>query len=468
LPPETALLQAIVSGITTGSMIALGAIGLAMVYSIAEVPNFAHGDLLMMGAYTALLINTPGAVPLLDNLAEGAQEPTTAGLAVLFVLGTGATLGMFYALGGGEALRGSWWPVDAPDAVAVVVHLLAAAVVGVVSSLGATSFLAAMVFSGVVLAALAPIQERYVFRKFRQRDVSLAMMLVVSLAVAFVLRFGVQTIFGGTTRSYEIQSTVEVFGAEIKVAIVKFIDVYVSSSGVLVQITDPAEDVMLFNNLWSWPVFAVVLLASLAVGYAGYRYRLGTRAILGPYLLGTILALATFFAGALVLGASVSAPESALVDSRVRLSVLRLFIILLAIGMMGALHAALRATKLGKAMRATSDNRDLAQVRGINVDQVTMGVWVIAGLYAGIGGTALGFLFGALTITLGFFLLLPMFAAVILGGITIYGALLGSYVVGLSMEVGLFATGLDATYRVPMAFVVLILVLIAKPEGLTG
>jgi len=449
-------------------MIALGAIGLAMVYGIAEVPNFAHGDLLMMGAYTALLINTPGAVPLLDNLAEGTQAPTTAGVAVLFVLGAGATLGTFYALGGGAALRGSWWPIDVPDAVALVVHLLVAVVIGAVSSLGAPSFIAAMVFSGVVLAALAPLQERYVFRKFRQRDISLAMMLVVSLAVAFILRFSVQTIFGGTTRSYDIESTVELFGAEIKVAFVKFIDVFVSGGGLLVQIRDPASDALLFNSLWSWPVFAVILLASLGMAYAGYRYRLGTRAILGPYLLGSILGLVTFLIGALVLGASVSAPESAFISTRVRLSILRLFIILLAIGMMGALHAALRATKLGKAMRATSDNRDLAQVRGINVDQVTMGVWVIAGLYAGIGGTALGFLLGALTITMGFFLLLPMFAAVIVGGITIYGALLGSYIVGLSMEVGLFVTGLDATYRVPMAFVVLILVLIVKPEGITG
>ena len=53
--------------------------------------------------------------------------------------------------------------------------------------------------------------------------------------------------------------------------------------------------------------------------------------------------------------------------------------------------------------------------------------------------------------------------------ITIYGALFGSYIVGLAMEVGIFAIpGLSATYRVPIAFVVLILVLLVKPEGITG
>jgi branched-subunit amino acid ABC-type transport system permease component len=119
-------------------------------------------------------------------------------------------------------------------------------------------------------------------------------------------------------------------------------------------------------------------------------------------------------------------------------------------------------------MRATSDNRDLAEIRGIDVDQVTMGVWVIAGLFAGVGGATLGVLFGTLKITMGFFILLPMFAAVILGGITIYGALVGSYIVGLAMEIGIFALPLGATYRTPMAFVVLILVLLLKPEGITG
>jgi neutral amino acid transport system permease protein len=450
-------------------MIALGAIGLAMVYSIAEVPNFAHGDLLMLGAYTALLINNPGNVPVLEALTTGAQEPTTAGLAVLFVLGAAGTLGAIYALGGTEALLGSWWPIDVPRTVALGVHLAVAALVGIVSAVGSPSILAGMIFSGALVAALGPLQERYVFRKFRRRGVSLAMMLVVSLAVAFIVRFGVQTIFGGTTRSYDIQSQIELFGVEIELAIVKFIDVYVTESGVLLQIIDPAADnAMLFNSLYSWPIVAAILITSLAVAYAGYRYRLGTRVILGPYLLGSLLGVATFTGAGLVLGTAASAPESATVASRVRLSILRLFIIVLALTMMGTLHTILRATKLGKAMRATSDNRELAQIRGINVDQVTMGVWVIAGLYAGIGGTALGFLLGALTITMGFFLLLPMFAAVILGGITIYGALLGSYLVGLTMEVGLYATGLDATYRVSMAFVVLMVVLLIKPEGITG
>jgi len=55
----TGLANALVSDFVTGSIVALGAIGLALVYSIASVPNFAHGELLTLGAYVAFLVNTP-------------------------------------------------------------------------------------------------------------------------------------------------------------------------------------------------------------------------------------------------------------------------------------------------------------------------------------------------------------------------------------------------------------------------
>ncbi|MFB6304557.1 MAG: branched-chain amino acid ABC transporter permease [Haloferacaceae archaeon] len=450
-------------------MIALGAIGLAMVYSIAEVPNFAHGDLLTLGAYVALLVNKPGNVPILDLLATGPQSPTLPGLAVVFLIGAGGVLGAVYALGGVEALTGSWWPMDPPAPLAVAVHVAAAAVVGLAAAWGAPSIIAGMIFSGAVVATVGPLQERFVFGKFRDKDVSLAMMLVVSLALAFVLRFSVQTVFGATTKSYSIKPTLKLFGASINVVVVKFIDVYLTGARMVVQVTDPATDAVLFTGSYSWAIIAGILLASAVAGYAGYRFRLGKRAVLGPYLLGSILAVLTLAVLSAALSAGGSVPESPLHSTRVRLSILRAFIIVLAIAMMGVLHTLLRATKLGKAMRATSDNRELAQIRGINTERVTMSVWVIAGLFAGVAGVTLGFLFGTLTITMGFFILLPMFAAVIVGGITIYGALLGSYIVGLSMEIGLFAIpGLGATYRVPVAFVVLILVLLVKPEGVTG
>jgi len=469
VPPDTALVQAIVNGISTGSMIALGAIGLSMVYSIAEVPNFAHGDLLTLGAYVALLVNQPGNVPLLDLLATGTQSASLPGLVVVFLLAAVSVLGAVYALGGTDALLGSWWPIDPPAPVAAGIHVAAAALVGLVAAWGLPSLVAAMIFSGVAVAAVGPLQERFVFGKFRDKGVSIAMMLVASLALAFVLRFSIQTVFGATTKSYSIKPTLELFGASVNVVVVKFIDLYATGGAFLLRVTDPANDAVLFTGSWSWPVLAGIVAVSLVAAYAGYRFRLGERAVLGPYLLGSILGLLAFAGLFAALSGTASVPDLSLWSSRVRISVLNAFIIALALAMMGVLHALLRATKIGKAMRATSDNRELAQIRGINTERVTMSVWVLAGLFAGVGGVTLGFLFGTLTITMGFFILLPMFAAVILGGITIYGALVGAYIVGLSMEIGLFAIpGLSATYRVPVAFVVLIIVLLVKPEGITG
>ncbi|MFB6185079.1 MAG: branched-chain amino acid ABC transporter permease [Haloarculaceae archaeon] len=439
-----------------------------MVYSIAEVPNFAHGDMLTLGAYMALLVNKPGNVPLLNLLTTGEQSMTTGGLIAVFLIGLVATLGAIYMLGGREALLGSFWPLNVPGPVALVVHVAIGAIVGIIAAWGVPSIIAAMLFSGAVVAALGPLQERYLYGKFRAKDVSIAMMLVVSLAMAFVLRFTIQTIFGGTARTYSLEPEIQLFGASVNTVVVKFFDFYFTSGGFLLKVTDPVNDAVLFNGFFSWVAFVGMIVVAIAVGYAGYRYRKGTRAVLGPYLLGSILGVLAFVIVGVFVSSPSSIPQNPLYSSRIKLSILNAFIIALALAMMGLLHTLLRATQLGKAMRATSDNRDLAEIRGINVDQVTMGVWVIAGLYAGLGGTTLGILFGTLTITMGFYILLPMFAAVILGGITIYGALLGSYLVGLSMEIGIFALPIGATYRVPVAFVVLMIVLLVKPEGITG
>src|SRR5690606_30770254 len=97
-------------------------------------------------------------------------------------------------------------------------------------------------------------------------------------------------------------------------------------------------------------------------------------------------------------------------------------------------HLFLRYTKIGKAMRAMADNMDLAMVTGIDTDRVIMWTWVI--------GTALsvaaGFLLGLDTQVfpeMGWNLLLPIFAAVILGGIgSPYGAMAGGLIIGLTQE----------------------------------
>lgn len=461
-------MNAAVTGIVTGSIIAVGAIGLAMVYNIAEVPNFAHGDLLTAAAYLGLVVNKPGDIVVIEPLTSGTRSVTTGGAMLLFLLTTIGILGGISALGGREALQGGWWPVNPPDSVGLAVHLGLSTGVGLLVVLGLPNLFAAMLFAVALLAGLAPLQEKFVFEKFRQRGASLGMMLIVSLALAFVIRYSVQTVFGGTVRSYAVDPAVDVFGRTIDVATARSLDFYVSTDGVVFQVLDPVLEQAVLSTSHTWPRVIVMVVAGVAAGVAAYRWRAGERAILGPYLFGPLTGLFAFaLLGILLAGRG--DPAGSEFATRIKISYLRVGLVLLALVMMAALHALLRSTKLGKAMRATSDNRDLAKIRGIDTERVTMGVWLFTGIFGAIAGVTLGYVFGSLSINLGFYLLLPMFAAVILGGISIYGAILGSYVVGLSMELGIFLIpGVGAVYRVPIAFAVLFVVLIVKPEGIVS
>jgi len=468
---ETGLLNAMMTGVVTGSIVALGATGLALVYDIAEVPNFAHGDLLTLGAYLALLVNKPNTVPLFDVFASEAQQVTPTGAAILFVLSAGGVLGSVYHLGGVPALKGSWWGISAPVTLALAVHVGIAVLVGVIVVIAVPSFLAAVLFSFVMLGATVPLLESRIFRPFRNKDIELAMMLVVSLAVAFVVRFSIQTLYGGEIRFYAVDTTLPFFGGQLDVTMAKFFHLFLTNGGIFmsIQSTRTGESGAVAVLSYGWIEVALMSVLTTTAVIVAYRYRTTSAAVVGKRLAAISAGLVTLvFSGAL-LSAGVDTPETSIIATRISISPLRIGIVVLALTMMAALHYILQATTLGKTMRATSDNRELALVRGINTRRVMMSVWIIAGLFAAIGGTMLGFLFNSITINLGFNLLLPMFAGVILGGISVYGAILGSYIVGLAMEVGIYAIpGLSATYRIPVAFVVLLGVLLLKPEGIVG
>jgi len=136
------------------------------------------------------------------------------------------------------------------------------------------------------------------------------------------------------------------------------------------------------------------------------------------------------------------------------------FAVLIATGLM------LRYSLLGKRMRALSDDLELAETSGIDTSRVIVWTWVFA---AGLAGLA-GVLAGAITQLqpeLGFELLLPIFAAVVLGGIgNAFGALAGGVVLGLVIEWSTLF--IDSRWKTAIGFVVLILVLIIRPQGIFG
>jgi neutral amino acid transport system permease protein len=143
-----------------------------------------------------------------------------------------------------------------------------------------------------------------------------------------------------------------------------------------------------------------------------------------------------------------------------------IFVVLLSVVVLVAVVVALQRTKLGKATRAVADNTALAAATGINVDRVISVVWVVGAMLAGLSGVLLGMTQG-FDYQLGFKILLLIFAATVLGGLgTVWGAIVGALVIGLFVEVSTLV--IPAELKFVGALVVLIVVLLIRPQGLLG
>ena len=148
-----------------------------------------------------------------------------------------------------------------------------------------------------------------------------------------------------------------------------------------------------------------------------------------------------------------------------RLTENQLIVIGIAIVLMIAVHTMLRVTRLGKSMRAMSDDTTLAMTSGIDTKRITTITWFLSGSLAGVAGTVLGISEGNLTPASGELFLFVIFAAVILGGIgSIYGAMGGALIIGLATEIS--AAFINPSYKLDIAFVILILTLLIRPSGL--
>jgi neutral amino acid transport system permease protein len=144
-----------------------------------------------------------------------------------------------------------------------------------------------------------------------------------------------------------------------------------------------------------------------------------------------------------------------------------LIIVIVSFVVLAAVATMLRVTSLGRQMRALADNFDLAETTGIDTGRVVLQTWVLAGALAGLAGVLVVAATGSLTPNTGFFLLLPIFAAVVLGGIgNAYGALAGGLVIGLTQEWSTLI--IESQWKVAVSFAVLIIVLIVRPEGIFG
>ena len=284
------MLQLIVYGLISGSILALGAIGLTLIYGILNFANFAHGDLMALGAYLALFFRVTLALPM--------------------------------------------W----------------------------LAFLLAMLCTAVLGVCL----DRIWFRPLRQRRARAAIMAISSLGLALILQNLIRMLWGPQVQYYS----------------------------------------RTIHFPFTVPVFQV---------------RLNTQQVL---------------------------------------------IFVIALGLVILVSLFLQHTKLGKAMRATSDNFNLALVSGIDTELVVVWTWLLGAALAAAGGVLLG-MSVRLQPIMGWDLLLPIFAATILGGIgSPYGAMAGALIIGLAEE--LSTPFIPTEYKTAVSLVLLVLVLLVRPRGLFG
>ena len=148
----------------------------------------------------------------------------------------------------------------------------------------------------------------------------------------------------------------------------------------------------------------------------------------------------------------------------IKIKFYNLVVLGLAIVAIAGLHFLLQNTKIGKAMRAVADDIDLARVTGINVEQVVLWTWIIAASLTGLGGQMYGLVTNVRP-DMGWFLIMPMFAAVTLGGIgNPYGAIAGAFIIGIAQEVSVPIVG--SQYKLAIALILMVLTLLFRPQGL--
>lgn len=141
-------------------------------------------------------------------------------------------------------------------------------------------------------------------------------------------------------------------------------------------------------------------------------------------------------------------------------------VVVVGLAMLVAVSLLLQFTRIGKATRAVADNPALAASSGINVERVISVVWIAGTALAGLSGGLLGLTQGW-DYQIGFKILLLVFAAVVLGGLgTIWGAMVGAFIIGMFIEVSTIV--IPSELKFVGALFVLIIVLLIKPQGLLG
>jgi branched-subunit amino acid ABC-type transport system permease component len=177
--------------------------------------------------------------------------------------------------------------------------------------------------------------------------------------------------------------------------------------------------------------------------------------------------------------------QTPIITDYFRITPLQIWIIVVGLSAVFVFYLLLHHTKLGKAMRASSDNPELAQASGIATEKIITYVWFISITFASIGGILIG-LETYILPYMGFAIIVPVFCATIMGGIgNPYGAMIGALVLGFAENFGLYINFgkiinfggilnfsqdlfIPTGYKPAISFIILILVLLIRPRGILG
>jgi len=227
-------------------------------------------------------------------------------------------------------------------------------------------------------------------------------------------------------------------------------------------------------NFWFSVIFSIIFVSLLGFLIDKIIYKeLRKRKASNTILLIASVALLIFFESLILIlfGADVKTISYIKISKGLEIfnaiiTPLQIIIIIVSIILLILLFLFIKKTKLGKAMRAVADNKDVAEVIGISAEKVYSWSFIIGSVIAGIAGILVG-LEQNLDPTMGTSLMIKGFTAAIIGGVdSVPGAILGSFLLGLIEN---FSTWfLPSSYRDVMVFIILLIFLLFRPQGILG
>jgi branched-chain amino acid transport system permease protein len=305
---------------------------------------------------------------------------------------------------------------------------------------------------------------------FGERAVQLAVAGVIFGLIIAISSVGLSLIFGTTKMINFAHGDMVTFGAVVAMMF--------STMTVFSSLHEVVENVPVLN-LVANPLILATVVAVIGGGLLGlllerFLWRPLRRrhvALIQMFIVTIGVSLILRHALLIVFGASRSKYEQFRIQEPIDLGPFSitprdLGILVIAVVVLVAVASMLQFTRIGKAMRAVADNRDLAESSGIDVNRVTLYVWGMGGALSALGGVLLG-LNQTVYWQMGFHLLLLMFAGVILGGLgTAYGAMVGGLAIGLIAQ--LSTLWFSPQLMNAWALAIMIVVLLVRPQGILG